>query len=1231
MSKINSIQREIKCRDGGQFQNLCDDYLQKKYNYKKIVRLGSYSGASKTTKGIPDTYVDEEDGYVLIMHGHDETNPYSKLKKDIKKIYDYAKKNLPVKKIKKIICCHSSNNISIPQNEELKRISNDVEIELIGIDELSYDLINNYPIIVKEHLSLELDTGQILSLTDFVKKHDSSSLNAPLSIDFVFRDEFDDISNAISKNNVVLITGKAGVGKTKIALEACSKFCEKNKDYDSLYIKSNGLNIYEDLNFYICKDKNYILYVDDINELKELNLLVDMINLNKETSQIKLVATIRNYLLKSVEDKLKVIDIPLIYTLEEMKEESIIKLLEDQYSIKNKFWQNKILHISNNNPRIAVMAANGIVSGKLKSLNNVLDIYDVYYKDILIKKDISETDLKMLFILGLFLTIDVCSEKQINNIVEMFDVQKHTITSSLKKMYKYEIIDFYEERIFKISDQNFRNYIIYYYLIVKKSIKISYLLELLYPNNIEKFLETINMMMGLFYSKKLEKYISDEIKKVWETNKYVNDFKFMTHFYSINPVKSLIILKKEIDKIEQVKCLITNEDITKKKNYVNIDDKIVEVLCGFKYSEHFDEALDLLLIYFEKRPDLVSNFYFCFTLKYGIDEYSYENGYKLEIKCIEKILDFYYKTLSKDNFIILILNIIENYLSYEHHITRNSIKKNSIEFIRVNIISSKGLSDFRKKLFYLLAIIYNKHPQYQNKVLAILSNYNLYSDDENIKDIFLSDLPILCEQFFNNWTEPNILQSKILERFEIICNSSKGEPPTCLKKYKVNEEYSIIRILEYGVMRKLNWKEKEEKRKEKLFMLVNKYQIEDYTRLFDIVLKIENNSEFFGNWEIRNSIQDIFTHLENSSMLICVFEIYYIHNVPYTVNPTNIINLLLSKYDKEKIYQILSKYHSERTAQYINAYFFNIQSVDKYDAKKLLDFIEIELSKNNPMILCLSDIIKFEKVYNGIIEDIVSKVLSKSDNTITSRLFESSYDLDSNICNEIIKCFKNINILEDAYIKSSNTLNDIDGHFGLALLKNNKNFAYKLIILLEESHHNTSEVKNIFKNIWQEDNYDFYIDLIINEAYKKYLPIYNLSEIFSKEANDKKLINDRKEKWIERFILKNIKDIDKIKFIFSIINEYFKDKKKDFILKFLEINRNIDDFKQIPLHSFFSSWSGSEIPLIDSKINYLMDLNNSINGIEYLEHKNVINENIKYLEQRKRDVKVREYVEDLHY
>ena len=57
MSKINIIQQKIKELSGGEFQNLCDIYLYKKYNFPNICSLGTEDGTNKSTKGTPDSYV----------------------------------------------------------------------------------------------------------------------------------------------------------------------------------------------------------------------------------------------------------------------------------------------------------------------------------------------------------------------------------------------------------------------------------------------------------------------------------------------------------------------------------------------------------------------------------------------------------------------------------------------------------------------------------------------------------------------------------------------------------------------------------------------------------------------------------------------------------------------------------------------------------------------------------------------------------------------------------------------------------------------------------------------------------------------------------------------------------------------------------------------------------------------------------------------------------------------
>ena len=57
-------------------------------------------------------------------------------------------------------------------------------------------------------------------------------------------------------------------------------------------------------------------------------------------------------------------------------------------------------------------------------------------------------------------------------------------------------------------------------------------------------------------------------------------------------------------------------------------------------------------------------------------------------------------------------------------------------------------------------------------------------------------------------------------------------------------------------------------------------------------------------------------------------------------------------------------------------------------------------------------------------------------------------------------------------------------------------------------------------------------------------------------------------------------------------------------------------------------WSGSEIPRINKKIDFLNNLNIAIRGIEYLEHKSYLNDRIDYYENYKEQVELREYIEN---
>ena len=224
MSRLNNIQTKIMQLEGGRFQKLCDSYLYLKRNLENITSLGSMEGTDKTTKGIPDTYYWDKNskGYILVMYGTHK-NATSKLDKDIREAIEKSK--IDKNDIKEIICCHTSSNLTVEKDKTLRDLAKPIKLTLIGIDTLSHDLLNfKYQSIVRDFLFLTESTEQVWSLNEFISMHDKSKTNAPLSTKYVESTSIiNELIRDLNDNQIFLLSGVPGAGKTRIAIETCKQ------------------------------------------------------------------------------------------------------------------------------------------------------------------------------------------------------------------------------------------------------------------------------------------------------------------------------------------------------------------------------------------------------------------------------------------------------------------------------------------------------------------------------------------------------------------------------------------------------------------------------------------------------------------------------------------------------------------------------------------------------------------------------------------------------------------------------------------------------------------------------------------------------------------------------------------------------------------------------------------------------------------------------------------------
>ncbi len=1232
MVKIRKIQQAIMGLDGGEYQEIMNDYLHKKFKYSNITCLGSEVGTSKTTGGTPDTYVETDDGkYILIMYGTVEKQSFNKIKDDITDAYNKDKSYIDENRIEKVICCFTSNNIKIGQREELKSIFEGKNVELIGIDDLSYDIAHNYQTIAKTYLNIFVDSGQFCDIDEFIEKHDKKSTNAPINIDFIERNEKEEILKLLEKDDLILIIGKAGTGKTKLSIEVCKEYIKQREKVKCLCIKNNGNDIYEDLKDYIENGQDYLIFIDDINEMNRVKSFMDFVKDKKDECEIKILATVRDYLLDNVISKLKEYYIPQLYALDKMDDDQIKKILEETYSIKNQRFQEKILEVSNGNPRLAVLSAKGIIDKKITNLNSVIDIFQSYYFPVIKDNDLSENDIKILFLISLLGPMNI-DDDNILKIINKFQIEKDMFMETVKKLNNLELVDYFEGKAVKTSDQNFSNYIVYKVLIEDKAITLSELIAKLYPNCILKIISAINMIYEIFYSSEAEKYIISEIKEIWEKEPYLSDSRFLYHFYNVDRIKAVKMIKKEIDDGEKKSFDLKKFDFHSKENNQRIDDKKIEILSNFKHGELEDEAIDLLIEYYKKRPDLIMDFYFAFTLNFGIDEYSNRNKFASELKIIDKFMKaINLKDENEYNLSYLLIRIIKDFLKSERHITKQSRKKLTINYIRIILIASEEVYNFRKILFEILGEIYKKD-EFKKIIEDILFDYDIYPLDEDTKKIFRKDLETLETTFFKNWEKPDFIKCNILKEFENKCNKIKMDIPKELEKYKENNEYLMLTSLELERNFGEDWKKSEQDRKERVIELIKDYKVQDYSYLFEICKKGEEFQDRIKMHNINHSIIDIFNYLraKNKDEFLNIFKEYINKNAPFTVSPDVLIENILENFDREDLLHILNSQKYGKKELFLNSFYNIVEDVKEKDVEEIFLLLDEQVEQEQVHILDIKNLLKYENLIKGTVEKYCKKMLElyNKKTFIISNLFWRITNAEQEEIDKTINSFSNIEILEDLYIIASCNFMDYKGKFGISLLKKDDKFLIKIIENMKDFRRNSSELDSIFSEIWNLDNYQYYIDKAYSEIENKYFNRFEIEKIFYKEEKEDKDILIRKEKWIEKYIQNNYQDGEKIANMFDVINSSFPSKKKEYMLQFLRLNKSIEDFKKIPLFSTFASWSGSEVPIIEKKIKFLEEINENINGLDYIEHMYYINSTIGGLKKYIADIRIREYLED---
>lgn len=1067
-------------------------------------------------------------------------------------------------------------------------------------------------------------TFQISSIQEFISEYDSNETSAPLETNFQFRDsEIKELISSIGDNKVTVVFGKSGAGKTRLVVEVIKKLHEENK-YNILCIRSKDLPIYEDLMINISIPGNYLIFIDDANELIGLKHILHYLDMYNRGYNVKIIMTVRDYAKQYIMSQVKRFTIPKNIEVDSFSNDEIKKFIEENLGIKNELYLNQIATISQGNPRIAFLAGRLAKDNQsLKSIKDVSQLYEIYYGRYIDGSIISKDEKVCLSagIIAILNTINLDNLEKIQELLSLVNIDKDKFINSLKILHDMEFISIHFNKVVEISDQCLSNYMIYYTFFEKKLVSFSKILDVGFRYFRKGIIKSINTLLNIFNSENTRKYIYEQVNIIWTIYEEKDEkifFEFLKVFHSFKPVESLIYIENKINHMDIEEIDLLKINFEKDRSYE--DDDILSVLSGFKYSEYVSEAIELILTYCKKCQSRVIKASNILINNYGINHESYRNDYYTANIMVKTLLDN-----CNDNELIerLFIRISKKLLPLSMSSTY-VINNKTLNMYTITIESTEGSKQYRSILWEKLIELSIKD-KYKYSILDIISNYsnNLYNEIDS--KVLEFDLPYI-EELFENIKSVNVLEvAKLCSRIIEECKKNQIKTSSKFKNItKFNDDYDVYLMLSERYHKNgISYEESIQIRKDNIKSYAKALDINHLEKnviIFNDIVKQLPNEE----WCINDGVGIFLDYLSyNKAKYLKFIELYIEKGENLNVYPGPIIKQLFYFMGIEATFEFINSNEFVQKNKWEFAFFESLELdvLNNYWSNAFLEYLEKDSDKDIKKSSYRN--LKFLDKYATVDSDIYIKAIKVINNKFKYSPFILSIYLhlffNENVFkpDELLNMFTDdLNLLQEIYFKLISYDNHIDysGIYIKTFVELDKSWIEQYIINIIN---NIDDIRydgpDRISACWVSEDYKRIFDKIFYEIESKYyFCTWKLKSFFSKVLSyeDKESEKYKNQlSWLESIILDNYGN-DKIICIFEIISELNEDVRIKCILQFLNLNSDYSVFEKLELEANHWGGSGSMIPYMEERIKFYEYLLNQVKGVKMLRHRKLILEKI---------------------
>lgn len=1050
---------------------------------------------------------------------------------------------------------------------------------------------------------------------------------------FLFREkEFEEIEAALSTKSIVVLTGSAGIGKTKMALEFAKKHAEQF--HETMYcIHDRALSMNDDLCAYLEKPGSYFLVVDDANQISNLAIIIDYVNKQHLGYFVKIIITVRDYAIDKVKYSLGQLTAYDIINVKPFSDDQIKELVRTSLGILNEYYLDRIVHIAEGNSRMAILAGKiACQANRLDSINDVTQLYAEYYGRVLYDSAL-QSNTQLLASAGIIAFLNSLHLDKLEALSDLFvnnGLSSESFAAAMYKLHELEIVDIYHDKAIRISEQCFSNFILKYVFYDKKLLSLSDMIAVCFTPYKSRVMHSVNTIVSVFRDKNVRSFVETEIKALWKklsSQNASNFMEFLKAFHWVDPTETLIILNNIIDHMKAVDMPANSIDINCGKNYQSIDDDILSILGDYADSEELDCALDLFFKYYLKRPDKYIKFYHAINVYYNVNVDSWEYGYITQIKLGEKFV-LYSDNLKNEHVLLLFCDIAPLLLRLYFSPSKMASRRNSVVIYNIFLKMCEGVLEYRK-LFWeqLLAISADN----TDTVKSILYGYGR-TLKETCCDVVKSDFPFIKKIIDSIFSTEVLSDSIIVHHMRGIFDKASIESDI-FDIYENSPKMKIYNLL-CGPKISLGLKYKERKKeKEKQIKLYIDEATDKSASLKTLFSICKESTEFKDahHYDVHNGLDIALLHVCNDKELFVSTVSFAIQNdYIELLSPCMIVSKLFVLISPLDVLKMIDEIGSAKQ-QNIWKYNFYHELPETFITPSMIDSWYLFLSSQGDADIertsCrdITFLKKYEKFDDNVILNSSRIIFAKKEYSgfMVKIYFDMLFNQFHTPPQDLISLFvKNIDFLEDLYLwfEENDDNHDYDGAYLLALSQNNTDFLKKYIYKAYQvtPKHQFDEKFRKCRAFFDHANFEETLNTIIDELFSiSRLPICEVSDVIECFIIKTQGEEERVEKstaWLKHYIKLNALNKTKMQSVFEAITKCDKERKIVFITEFLKHNDNFELFESLPLIPTSYSWSGSAVPLYSSWNEFLNSLLPSFTGLRYLKHK-------KHIEKLIEDVK----------